>query len=137
MIRGKVIDQVILTTNAKRVLNEHLPPHPPPTERQEYKAPVAGEGLTLRNPRTGATIPVEHGVVKIAYSVSHTLYPHRLMQYREKAGDKHITDAAVSEFEFGGKAMRLVVVYKADEGGKVYLTTAPAKGKPRKTKKAR
>jgi hypothetical protein len=51
------------------------------------------------------------------------------VQYVEKADDRHITDAAVTEFQCGDRTMRMIIVYKEGEGGQVYLAAAPSKKK--------
>jgi len=124
--KGNTLNLAVLSANAQRVLNEQLPEQPPPTEQKELVMRVNGRGLTLRNSQTGATTPVRFGVVRLTYSVAHSIAPHRLVQYVEKADDKHITDAAVAEFQFGDRTMRMIIVYKAGEGGQIYLATAPA-----------
>jgi hypothetical protein len=127
--QGNVLDPAVLTANAQRILNEQLPERPPPAEQKELVVRVNGQGLTLRNSQTGATTPVKFGVARLTYSVAHSLAPHRLVQYVEKADDRHITDAAVTEFQCGDRTMRMIIVYKEGEGGQVYLAAAPSKKK--------
>src|SRR5262245_19706783 len=127
--KGNAVSLAILSANAQRILNEQLPDQQPPTERSELVVRVNGQGLMLRNSQTDATTPVKFGVARLTYSVAHSLAPHRLVQYVEKADDKHITDAAVTEFQFGDKTMRMIIVYKEGEGGQVYLAAAPSKRK--------
>jgi hypothetical protein len=132
---GNVFTPAILNANAHRILDERLPRPPPPTEPTKVLVRFNGHGLTLRNPKTGGTTPVNFGEVLIAYSVSHTLSPHRRMRYVDKATGKHITDAVVSEFQVGDRAMRMTIVYKEDEGGQVCLSVAPAKKLATKAKR--
>jgi hypothetical protein len=135
---GVVFTPDILRANARRVLNEHLPQLPSPMDRTELRLRVSGQGLTLRNPHTGGTTPVKFGVLRIVYSILHTLSPHRRMRYADKANGKHIMDAVVSEFQVDDKTMRMVLVHKEEEGSQFYLTVAPSKTtkKRRATKKA-
>ncbi len=128
--KGNALNRAVLTANAQRVLNEQLPDQPPPTEQKELVARFNGQGLTLRNSQTGVTTPVRFGVARLIYSVAHSLAPHRLVKYVEKANDKHITDAAIAEFQFGDKSMRMMIVHKTGEAGQVYLAPAPSKKKP-------
>jgi hypothetical protein len=125
--KGNVLPLPVLTANAQRILNEQLPEQTAPTEQKELVVRVNGHGLTLRNSQTRATTPVKFGMASLTYTVAHTLAPHRLVQYVEKADEKHITDAAVTEFQLGDKAMRMIIVYKEGEGGQVYLAAAPSK----------
>jgi len=127
---GAVVADAVLTANAQRILNDQLPELAPPTEQKDIVVRVNGQGVTLRNRTTGETTGVKFGVVRLTYSVSHTLEPHRLVQYWEKADDKHITDAAVTEFKLGDNAMRMVMVYKEGEGGQILLAPAPSTKKP-------
>jgi hypothetical protein len=129
---GQLFTPAILRANARRILNEHLPELPSPIERGELRIRVNGQGLTLRNPQTGATTPVRYCRLRMVCSVSHTLSPHHRVRYVDKANGKHITDAVVSEFQHGDKTMRMVIVYKQDEGGQVYLTVAPSKKKTKR-----
>ena len=127
--KGAVVTNAILSANAQRILNDKLPEMAPPTEQKDIVVRVEGKGVMLRNRTTGTTTGVKFGIARLTYSVSHTLEPHRLVQYWEKAEDKHITDAAVTEFKFGDKAMRMVMVYKEGEGGQIILAQAPTKKK--------
>jgi restriction endonuclease len=129
---GRLFTPAILQANARRILNEHLPELPSPIERGELRIRVNGQGLTLRNPQTGATTPVRYCGLRMVCSVSHTLSPHHRVRYLDKANGKHITDAVVSEFQHGDKTMRMVIVYRQDEGGEVYLTVAPSKKKTKR-----
>lgn len=127
--KGNVLDPAVLTANARRILNEQLPDLCPPTEPTWLEIRVNGKGLTLRNSQTGATTPVRFGDARLIYSVAHSHAPHRLMQYVEKSDDKHITDAAVAEFQLGDKTMRMIIVHKEGEGGEVYLAVASSRRK--------
>lgn len=124
--KGDAINLAVLTSNARRFLEEQLPLQSPPTDQNELVVRANGNGLILRNSTTGATTAVKFAIARLTYSIEHRLAPHRLVQYVERADDKHITDAAISEFVWGDTAMRMVIVYKEGEGGQVYLAVAPS-----------
>jgi len=128
--KGDALNLRVLTANARRFLEEQLPMQSPPIEQNELVVRAKGNGLILRNPTTGATTPVKSVVARLTYSIEHRLAPHRLVQYVERADDKHVTDAAISEFVLGDTAMRMVIVYKEGDGGQVYLAAALARCLP-------
>jgi hypothetical protein len=125
--KGDPIGMNVLTANAQRVLNESVPEASEPAAGREFVVRVSGAGLTLRNTQTKETVPVMSAVARLTYSVTHHMAPFRLVQYRDKAEDKPITDAALAEFKFGERVMQVMIVYKEGQGGQVLLVPKKAK----------
>lgn len=110
-----------LTANAQKQLTKMLPDIPEPVEEAEIKVRFPGEGLLLRSTATGNTVPVNFAIAKLRYTVKQEIVPFRLVQYKAKNSDEHITDAAYADMTFDEKKARLMIVYKDSEGGKVVL----------------
>lgn len=110
-----------LTANAQKQLTKILPDIPEPVEKDKVVVKFPGDGLFLRNTATGKTVPVNYAIVELCYSIRQELVPFQLIQYKAMDGDEHITDAAYADLSLGEKEVRMMIVYKDCEGGKIVL----------------
>ena len=74
-------------------------------------------GLILRDDTTGKTYPVGRALAAVEYEVVEEYVPFNLVTYECSPTGELITDAAIAQLNVGGIKGKMMIVYKAEEGG--------------------
>lgn len=85
----------------------------------EKRIVFAASGLFLRDDTTNATYPVVRALATVQYEVTEEFIPFSLLSYANSPNGEQITDAAVAEVNLGGIKGKIMIVYKAVDGGQV------------------
>jgi hypothetical protein len=117
--QNNILTGDVLLANASRELNELLPQRLTPTAEAVLHVRFEGDGLIMRDLKSGQAVEVAFAMVTIRYSIRAEFIPFRMVQYVDKDKNKTITDAAVAEVDFGNHRGKLMIVYKEDKGGQV------------------